>query len=195
MRAPVKHATGILSLNVRRFTVAQLNVMREQGIIAETERVELIDGRLMQLRPNTGRHAATVKAVAQAIDAETGDRADVRVRQPVALTTCSEAVPDVMLIRPGTSTDGPVDASDLLLVVEVADRAVRYDRDVRGQLYNVARIPEFWIVYRRHGGVYRYSKPGDTGYSTGEWYGRGLVIGLRDAPGLRFNVAVRDLLG
>jgi hypothetical protein len=168
--------------------------MRDEGIIEDDEQVELIDGQLMRVRPNVGRHTTTVATVAQVLTREAGEQADVRVRQPVSLTAYSEAVPDIVLVRPDTVTDGPIDAGTVLLVVEVTDRAARYDRDVRGQLYNLARIPEFWLLHRRSGGVYRYSRPGDTGYSSAEWYGRRLAVGTHGIPGLSINVLVQDLL-
>lgn len=195
MEAPLRHATGILSLNVHRFSVAQLALMRAEGIIAPDERVELIDGQLMQLRQNVGRHAATVARVGEVLAAAAGERAEVRIRHAVMISTHSLVIPGIVLVRPGGGGEQPIDGRDVLVVVEVVDRAVRYDRDVRGQLYNVARVPEYWIVHRRWGGVYRFSRPADTGYSAAEWYDRNLVVGVHDVPDLRFAIYVRDLLG
>ena len=132
----------------RRFTVDEYECMGRAGIIHEDERVELIDGEVIQLPPMGPGHGGRTKRFNYAFVSRLGGRAIVSVQDPLRLPPHGEPQPDLALLRPRpdfytTSHPGP---EDVLLVVEVSDTTLAYDRDVKIPTYAAAGIPEVWIV-------------------------------------------------
>ena len=135
------------SVTRRRFTVDEYHRMAKAGILHEDDRVELIEGEIIQMAAIGSRHAARVNYVAeQFITALTG-RAIVSIQNPVRLGRRTEPEPDLALLRPRPDRyDARLPSpDDVLLIVEVADVTLRHDRDVKVPLYAAAGIPEVWI--------------------------------------------------
>ena len=144
--------TGLLSRNpwvVRRpFTVAEYHRMGEAGILSEADRVELIEGELVAMSPVGSRHVGTVHALNQLLVDAVRGRGLVSVQSPIRLDDRSEPEPDVAVLRPRadyyrTALPRP---PDVLLVIEVSDSTLAYDRTVKAPLYAVHGLPEYWIV-------------------------------------------------
>jgi Uma2 family endonuclease len=178
-----------------RFTVTDYHRMGEAGIFAEDDRVELIDGEVVQMTPIGSRHAGCVKRLNRLLGAAVGDRAVVAVQDPIALHPDSEPQPDLALLRPradfyGGGHPGP---ADVWLVVEVADRSLAFDRGVKVPLYARAGVPELWIVDLAGDGVETYRRPAGGRYAEVQRLGRGQRLGCAAFPGL--DVAVDDVLG
>jgi Uma2 family endonuclease len=131
-----------------RFTVAEYHRMGEAGIFAEDDRVELIDGEVVEITPIGSRHAAVVMRLNRLLDEAVGERAIVSPQNPVELSDYSEPQPDLALLRPPSDfyAGGHPRPSDTLLIIEVADTTVAYDRRVKLPLYAAAGVPEVWIV-------------------------------------------------
>lgn len=131
-----------------RFTVDQYHRMEEAGILADDDRVELVDGAIVEAPPVEGQHAVAVRRIADALATAAGERAAVRERTPVALGGQSEPEADVCVVLPGTSDspDRPPRPADLLLLVEVCDTSVAFDDDVKSPLYAEAGVIETWLV-------------------------------------------------
>jgi len=84
----------------RRFTVDEYHRMAEVGILGEDDRVELLDGEIVEMSPIGSRHAAAVTRLQRLLGRLAGDRAIVRVQQPVRLDSYSEPEPDVAVVEP-----------------------------------------------------------------------------------------------
>ncbi len=132
----------------RRFTRAEYYRMAEAGILGEDDRVELIEGEVIQMSPIGRLHRAFVGNLGQLLSARLIGRAAVWVQNPLALTDDTEPVPDVVVYRPRAVPfkEREPDAQDTLLVIEVADSSLAYDRRTKLRLYARAGIPEYWIV-------------------------------------------------
>jgi Uma2 family endonuclease len=132
------------ALQVRAFTVDEYHRMAEAGIRGEDERVELIEGRIVEMNPIGSAHAWCVNRLTWIF----AGRPDVRVsvQNPVRLDRGSEPEPDLVVLRADAPQDRPLGPSDVLLVVEVADSSLGYDRQVKAPLYARAGIPELWIA-------------------------------------------------
>ncbi|MCB1824624.1 MAG: Uma2 family endonuclease [Candidatus Competibacteraceae bacterium] len=131
-----------------RLTVADYHRMGMTGVLAEDAHVELIEGEIFDMAPIGSLHAGTVSYLSRLWVRAIGDRAIVWIQNPVALDQCSEPEPDVALLRPRADfykTRHP-QASDVLLIIEVADSSLRYDREVKLPLYARHGIAEVWIV-------------------------------------------------
>lgn len=131
-----------------RLTVADYQRMGDAGVLAEDAHVELIEGEMFDMAPIGSRHAGSVKHLARLLIKAVGDRAIVSIQDPIVLDEYSEPEPDVALLRPRVDfykTHHPC-ASDVLLIIEVADSSLRYDREFKLPLYAQHNIAEVWIV-------------------------------------------------
>ena len=131
---------------VRSFTRDQFEKMIAAGIFHPEERLELIEGSIIKMTPQSSRHAAVVQLVERALAAAYGDQFSVRVQMPLGLGSDSEPEPDIAVV-----TGGPRDYLDAhpvtaALVVEVADTSLALDRDRKMRLYARKGIPEYWVL-------------------------------------------------
>ena len=121
--------------------------LAELGILREDTRVELIEGQVVEMSPIGARHAACVRRLNRLFAQALLDVAFIDVQNPVVLGTRNAPQPDlaVLALRPHGYPTHPR-AEDTLLVVEVADTTLAYDRDVKLPLYARAAVPEVWLV-------------------------------------------------
>ena len=131
----------------RRFTVDEFYAMAEAGILAEEERVELLDGEIFVMPPIGPPHEDGTARLSKDLILRIGDRAWVRVQSSVRLNNYGLPEPDIAIVRlrDDYHRNRPTPA-DVLLVIEIADSSLRSDRDVKLPLYAAAGIPEVWIA-------------------------------------------------
>ncbi len=151
-----------------RFTADTYDQMIRAGILKPDDRVELIEGEIVQMSPIGERHAACVKRLNRLCTRILGDRAIVAVQDPIRLSDDSEPQPDLAILKPRDDfyASGHPRAADILLVIEVADTTQTFDRDTKLPLYARAGIAEAWLVDLEKGRVELYRKPGRKGYSS-----------------------------
>src|SRR5258708_7547065 len=145
----------------RWFTVAEYNRMAEAGILKEDDRVELIDGEIVEMSPIGSRHAACVNRLTLMLIAQSGEHFIVSVQNPIVAGDYSEPQPDIAVLKPRDDfyeSDLPR-ASDVLLVIEVADTTAQADRKVKSELYARAGIPEFVLINLAKDAFEVYSEP------------------------------------
>ena len=132
----------------RKLDVWDYHRMGDAGVFGEGDRVELIEGELVAMSPIYGPHLGAVIALSQLLVPLTIGQALVSVQNPVRLGDRSEPQPDVALLRPRSDSyrGGAPGPQDVLLLIEVADSSLRYDRAVKLPLYARHGIPEVWIV-------------------------------------------------
>lgn len=150
----------------RRFSVEEYYLMAKAGILKEDDRVELIEGEIVEMAPIGSRHASCVIRLIQFLTQQVASRALVSAQNPVHLGEHSEPQPDISLLRPradfySTAHPGP---ADVLLLIEVADTSVEYDRGVKVPLYARAGIGEFWLVDLAGESIEVYQSPAPDGY-------------------------------
>jgi Uma2 family endonuclease len=150
-----------------RFSVEAYSRMAECGILPRDARVELLDGEIVEMAPIGHRHAACVDWLTQALATGVSGRAIVRVQNPVRLGSRSEPQPDLALLRfrPDFYRSGHPGPAEVMLVVEVGDDSVDFDREVKPPLYAAAGIPEFWIVDLLAEHIDVYQGAGPQGYA------------------------------
>jgi Uma2 family endonuclease len=131
-----------------RFTVEEYHRLGETGILHEDDRVELIEGELIDMSPIGFVHANLASVFIRRLGYPTNGRAIPWVQNPILLGPRSEPQPDFALLRyrPNGYDKGLPAAADVLLLVEIADTSLRYDREVKIPLYARHGIPEYWIV-------------------------------------------------
>jgi Uma2 family endonuclease len=151
----------------RRFTVDEYHCMGEVGILTEDDRVELIDGEIVQMAPIGGGHLWGVNDLAESLSEQLRRRATVSVQNPIRLSRNDEPQPDIAVVRRRERGQVPVPvAGDVFLVVEVADSSLRYDRSIKLPEYAAAGIPEAWLLDIEHARMEVHRDPGPDGYRT-----------------------------
>ena len=157
----------------RRFTVDEYYKMAEAGILSHDERVELVNGEIAEMSPIGKRHRSSVYALGHLISLQLGDQAIVGVQNAVHLDDCREFQPDVTILKSSDDfyLSNPPGPDDVLLLIEVSDSSLSYDRNVKLSLYAGAGVPEFWIVNIPDGVVEVYTDPSEGEYQTSRVFG------------------------
>jgi Uma2 family endonuclease len=136
-------------LRTYNFTVGEYHRMGEAGVFHEDDRVELIDGQVVEMTPIGPRHAGCVNRLNGLLSRLGGGDVTLSIQNPVLLGERGEPQPDVTVLRhraDGYATRHP-EPADILLVIEVADTSVEYDRSIKIPLYARAGVPEAWLVH------------------------------------------------
>ena len=167
-----------------RFTVAEYYAMADVGILVENDRVELLDGDIIVMPPIGDWHQSSVDRFTNFMLPSLIGRAIVRVQGPTRLDDYSEPQPDLMLLRwrDDFYQGGHPGPSDVLLLIEVSDASVDYDRNAKLSAYARAGIPEVWIVNRQDQRIEAYTDPQEGEYSTVRHTGRGESISPNAFP-------------
>ena len=130
----------------RLFSRAEYHRMGEVGILKPTDRVELIRGEIVKKWPVSRRHIAFVNNLNQLLVTRLAGRAIVSVQNPVVLSNDTEPEPDLAVLRPRSYKHAEPAVADALLLIEVAETSLRYDRVTKRPLYAEAGMPEYWVV-------------------------------------------------
>jgi Uma2 family endonuclease len=150
----------------RRFTRAEYYRMAEVGILGRHDRVELIKGEIIEMSPIGRRHVAFVTNLTELLVVRLAGRARVSVQAPVALAEDTEPQPDLAVLRRRRVPykEREAWAEDAVLLIEVADSSLAYDRSTKLRLYAEAGIPEYWVVDCISEAVEVHRTPGPDGY-------------------------------
>jgi Uma2 family endonuclease len=169
--------------------------MAQAGILTEDDRVELLEGEIVRMRPIGSRHAACVKRLLRLLDRGVGDRAIVGAQDPIRLGGHSEPQPDLTLLRPRPDfyAQAHPTSQDVLLVVEVADTSVGFDQEVKVPLYARFGLAEVWLVDLAAECIEVHRIPMSEGYQAVQRLQRGQRLSVQAFPDLA--LAVDDILG
>ncbi len=170
-----------------KLTLHEYHQMGEAGIFGEDNRIELIDGDLIDMAPIGQGHAAVVVALTEALFIACAGRAIVSVQNPVQLDPSSEPQPDVAILRRRAdfyATGDRPGPADVLLLIEVADSSLRFDRTVKLPLYARAGIAEVWIVDLQGRVLDAYRHPAGGQYAEPTKHHAGEQLALILAPGI-----------
>jgi Uma2 family endonuclease len=172
----------------RRFTVHDYHRMGEAGILHEDDRVELIEGEIVEMAAIGTRHFTCVNGLTRLLVRGVGDAAIVSVQNPVRLDEHTEPQPDLAVLQTRDYRESLPRPEDVLLLIEVSDTTLSYDRNVKLPLYARAGIPEVWIVDLAGETVERYTGPSGDSYRHVERVRRGEEIRSAALPEPAFRV-------
>ncbi len=177
-----------------RFDVDDYHRMAEAGILTEDDRVELIAGEILSMTPIGPRHNAAVNRANRALVTAVGERAIVQVQGSVRLDRFHEPQPDIVLLRPqqdfyASRLPGP---RDILLVIEIAESSLQYDRDVKAGIYAQAGVVEYWLADLDDRAVWRFTDPQGGAYRNSLRLERGQSIASAALP--QCVIAVNELV-
>ena len=174
----------------RKFTVAEYYRMGEVGILGPDERVELIDGEIIVMPPIGPGHAGDVNRLNHRLSRRNDDSFIVHIQNPVQLGDGSELEPDIALLRYREDYYGTAHptSADVLLIIEVSDSSLEYDREVKAHIYGRAGVPETWVKNLPEDCIERFTEPGPEGYAQHTVHRRGETLSPVLLPDLEFPV-------
>jgi Uma2 family endonuclease len=173
------------------FTVADYQLMGQVGIFSEDDRVELVCGEIVKLSPIGEPHAACVGRLTQTLILLLRRSAIVWVQNPIVLDDYSEPQPDVAVLKPRADFYGQAHPrpEDVLLVIEVSDTTLGYDRSIKVPIYARSGIPETWIVNLPEEHIEVYADPAGGIYQTVKSYACGEEVQSHTLASLRLPVS------
>lgn len=175
-----------------RFTVEEFDRL---GVFGEDDRVELINGEVVDMTPIGARHASSVGYLTNALPPQPAGKAVVWVQNPIQIPDLSEPLPDVAILRPPVTRYAAVKPvpGDVLLVIEVADASLDHDRERKAPVYAAAGISECWVVDLTTDTVLVLTDPVGGTYRTSAVARPGDVLVPRLLP--EVSLAVSEILG
>ena len=181
-----------MSVQIERhhFTVSEYYRMSEAGIFTEDDQVELIEGEIIEMSPIGSRHAACVKRLLALLSGLKGEEVIISVQDPVWLDDHTEPQPDLALLKARDdfyASRHPI-PSDVLLVVEIAETSLSYDREIKIPLYAKAGLAETWLIDLQCESVTLYTRPVEGIYRESYLFTRGESITSHTVPALSLTV-------
>lgn len=179
----------ILTALRHQFTVNAYTQMREAGILTEDDRVELLDGEIYTMSPIGPLHIALVNRLTRLLVWQTGDDAIVSVQNAVRLNDYSEPQPDIAILRPRDDDydQALAQPDDILLLIEIADTSLAYDRDLKLPRYAASTIAEMWIIDANQQIIDQYTQPLQGQYMQMQRYLKGHTIQSKMMPQIQFT--------
>ena len=181
----------MVNTQIRSLTSADYYQMMESGIIREGEKVELILGQIFTMAAKGTRHTLSTRKLFKQLLASIGDRADVQSQDPITLANNSEPEPDIVIarLRSDDYIDSHPSPADIILVIEVADSSIKFDRDTKAPLYAAAGISEYWIVNLIDNRLEIYRQPEGSIYTSIEIITPPRSINLPQFPDIVVNIS------
>lgn len=165
-RFPPPHSAMLAHAQTYRFTVEEYRKLGEVGLFDEDDRVELINGEIIVMSPIGYRHGQTVTNLNECLMEQARRRFMVSPQNPVELDRYSEPQPDIVLVpRTMRAAKRHPLPGDVLLLIEVADSSLPYDRETKLAIYARTGIREFWIVNLRDNVLETFRAPQGEAYT------------------------------
>jgi Uma2 family endonuclease len=184
-----------VGMTTRRFTVDEYLRMAELGFFAESDRLELIRGEIIEMSPINVAHVNCVNRLNAILSRIMAGRAIVSIQNPIILDEFSAPQPDVALWKlvPDQYEERLAGPEEILLVIEVADTSIDHDRKVKTLVYATAGISDYYIVNLPERQIEVYREPRSTGYRTTTRYMPGDTLPLLAFP--ESIMSVDEILG
>ncbi len=180
-------------LNARLITVKEYDDMIAHGILTTEDKVELINGVIVEKMPKGVKHAALNDLVAEVFRGKLGDRAILRNQNPIVLNDYSEPEPDLVLAKPPHEIyfERHLGPDDIYLIVEIADSTLARDRFVKGHAYAKSEIEQYIVLNLQEKTIEDYRKPTNESYRSRQSYKIGDKFNLAAFP--EVEISVEDL--
>lgn len=178
-----------LAILRRQFSVHDYARMREVGILGEDDRVELLDGEIYVMSPIGPLHVGIVNRLNKLLTRQVGDAGIVSVQNPIRLNDYSEPLPDIAVLSPRDDyySQALATPDDVLLLIEIADSSLAYDREEKLPRYAQAQISEVWIIDLNRQVVEQHTQPQQGEYTQLHRVLLGNPISASQLPGVQFT--------
>lgn len=177
----------------KQITIDLYQQMGEKGLLTREDRVQLIEGEILEMPPIGPRHGSVTGRLAKWLYRAVGDAAIIRLDNPVNLGEYSQPQPDLMLLQP--RADDYVAShprpDDVLLLVEVSDSTLELDKGRKLELYARFAVREYWVIDVNSRSIEVYSDPAGSEFQSAVEYRSEDTIAPRALPQVR--TAVKEL--
>jgi Uma2 family endonuclease len=173
-----------ITLPRHQFTVTDYHKMIESGILGEDDPIELIYGELIKMSPMNAKHASLIGHLLGLLHERLGRKVFITSQTPLRAATNSEPEPDIMVLksRPDRYRTALPQAEDVLLIIEVSDTTLTYDRDVKAPLYASAGLSEYWLINLNENCIEVFREPTPNGYRQQTKFWRADTLSLLAFP-------------
>ncbi len=132
----------------KSWTTAEYHRLIEIGVLSSEDKIELLDGQIVEMSPAGNYHAACIEFLGDELKRLLSKAFMIRRQNPILLTNNSEPEPDLAIVnyRKDYYAHAHPGPADILLLIEVADTSLAKDRHIKSTLYAEANIPEYWIM-------------------------------------------------
>jgi len=174
-----------------RVSVKEWHKMGKYNIFPPETRIELIEGEIIAMAPIGATHAGCVFNLIEILSTQKGKAAQINVQNPIQLNNLSEPEPDFVLLRPNPQLyqNGHPTAADILLLIEVSDSTINYDRGTKIPLYAKDGIVESWIIDLNAKQVEVYLNPTRQGYTEKRIFLPGEMLIPSQLPHIKIGVS------
>jgi Uma2 family endonuclease len=179
---------------IRPFSVEIYDSMIKNGILTENDNVELLNGAIIEKMPKGEKDAYFNDLIGELLREKYGKSVVVRNQNPIVLNDFSEPEPDIVLCKPPREkylSHRPV-PEDVLLIIEVSDTTLYFDRNDKALAYAAAGIKQYLIVNVENNTIEDYREPHEDGYQSKQTYHVGEKFSLVSFP--EIEIAVEDFL-
>ena len=182
--------TTARGVKTRLITVAEYDRMIEAGIYTENDRLELLNGRIIQIMPKGKRHASTNDKIARFFYRVFDEKIIIRNQNPIILDDFSEPEPDIVLANWSENeyVENHPTPKDILLVMEISDTTLAYDRDDKARAYSRNGIAQYLLLNLQNETVEDYRSPEADGYGSKQTYRSGEAFNLVAFPEIEIKV-------
>ncbi len=179
----------------RRFTIEEYYKMSDAGILREDDRVELIEGEIVEMSPVGTPHSSSVVRLTRLLILAVGDKAVVSTQNPIRLGKRSQPEPDILILKPRGDdyAEAHPEPKDVLWLIEVSDTTLNYDRTTKLSLYARFNVPETWIVNLTDKRLEIYREPSPRGYKLARFLEGTDTASPERLP--KFSVSVKSIFG
>jgi Uma2 family endonuclease len=180
--------------NIRLINTQEYHRMAEVGIFHPEERLELIAGQIIKMSAKGTAHESAITRTQRLLSQRLGDKALLRIQAPIQLDDYSEPEPDIAVVKPNIIDydDHHPDASEVFLVIEIADSSLKYDREVKSLAYGKSGIIDYWILDVNGRKLYMYRLPTPDGYHSESVFAEDVTISPLAFPDCK--IVIRELL-
>ncbi len=179
----------------RKFTIDEYHRLVDLGFFTENDRIELIRGEIIEMAPKRTPHSVCNSQLWKQLYELIGKQAEIRVQEPIILPSNSEPEPDVVIAK--KKNDNYISAhptvADIILIIEISDSTIQYDRETKLPLYAEAGINYYWIVNLVKNYLEVYSNPFVDNQNKFNYRNKTIVLPNENIEIPNFNAMVLEL--
>lgn len=182
------------SLKLRQITVKEYDSMIENGVFDENDQIELLNGVIIEKMPKGTKHSSINDRVARVFYRNFDNDIIIRNQNPIWLDDFSEPEPDIVLAIPKEDEyeNSHPRPNEILLILEISDTTLAYDRNTKGEVYGRAGIQQYVLLNVQDNTIEDYREPNSDGYQSKQTYRAGQSFNLVAFP--EINLFVSDFL-
>lgn len=182
------------TLKLRQITVEKYDLMIESGVFDENDQIELLNGVIVEKMPKGTKHATLNDIIATRLIQTLGEEVCVKNQNPIWLDEFSEPEPDIVLAKPPFERyfEKHPTPDDILLILEIADSSLGYDRNTKGLAYSRAGILQYILINVQEKTLEDYREPGADGFQSKQTLRAGQTFRLVAFP--EISLSVNDFL-